>query len=209
MSTRDFSEQEQFWATGFGDDYIGRNQGEELLAAKSAFFARALSRTGQPVGSALELGANVGLNLRALRHLLPQAELSGVEINAAAHEQLGAIDGVDAHHGSILDFRPGRRWDLVFTVGVLIHIPPEDLDSVYDTISACASRYVLINEYYNPTPLEIGYRGHDARLWKRDFAGELLDRDPALRLVDYGFVYRRDPNFPLDDVTWFLLERSA
>jgi spore coat polysaccharide biosynthesis protein SpsF len=52
------------------------------------------------------------------------------------------------------------------------------------------------------------YRGHDERLFKRDFAGEILDRFPDLRLVDYGFRYRRDPNFPQDDVTWFLMEKA-
>jgi len=44
-------------------------------------------------------------------------------------------------------------------------------------------------------------------LFKRDFAGEMLDRYPALKLLDYGFVYRRDPLFPQDDMTWFLLEK--
>jgi spore coat polysaccharide biosynthesis protein SpsF len=27
--------------------------------------------------------------------------------------------------------------------------------------------------------------------------------------VDYGFAYRRDPNFPQDDITWFLLEKRG
>ena len=26
---------------------------------------------------------------------------------------------------------------------------------------------------------------------------------------DYGFVYRNDPLFPQDDLTWFLLEKGA
>ena len=38
-------------------------------------------------------------------------------------------------------------------------------------------------------------------------AGEILDRYPSLQLVDYGFAYRRDPNFPQDDITWFLMEK--
>ncbi len=29
----------------------------------------------------------------------------------------------------------------------------------------------------------------------------------GLRLVDYGFVYRRDPNWPQDNINWFLLEK--
>jgi spore coat polysaccharide biosynthesis protein SpsF len=45
-------------------------------------------------------------------------------------------------------------------------------------------------------------------LFKRDFAGELLDRFSDLRLIDYGFVYRRDTHFPLDDISWFLFEKT-
>ena len=28
-------------------------------------------------------------------------------------------------------------------------------------------------------------------------------------LVDYGFCYHRDNNLPLDDINWFLLEKTA
>ena len=62
-------------------------------------------------------------------------------------------------------------------------------------------------EYYNPSPVAIMYRGHDDRLFKRDFCGELLDKYKDLELVDYGFCYRRDPVFQQDDMTWFLMRK--
>ena len=37
----------------------------------------------------------------------------------------------------------------------------------------------------------------------------MLDAFPDLRLIDYGFVYHRDPNFPQDDLNWFLMEKSS
>jgi len=43
-------------------------------------------------------------------------------------------------------------------------------------------------------------------LFKRDFAGELMDNFPV-ELVDYGFQYHRDV-FPADDVTWFLMRKN-
>ena len=58
-------------------------------------------------------------------------------------------------------------------------------------------------------PVEITYRGETGKLFKRDFAGEILDRFPDLALIDYGFAYRRDPNFPQDDLSWFLMEKQA
>lgn len=71
-----------------------------------------------------------------------------------------------------------------------------------------SSRYVLVSEYYAPKPTEVAYRGHSGMLFKRDFAGEMLEMFSDLALVDYGFVYHRDPNFPQDDMTWFLMEKK-
>ena len=111
------------------------------------------------------------------------------------------------HNSSILDFSPARQWDLALIKGVLIHINPEALPQVYDNLFAACGRYLMVAEYYNPVPVAIAYRGHSDRLFKRDFAGEIMDRHSQLRLVDYGFAYRRDPNFPQDDITWFLMEK--
>jgi len=66
----------------------------------------------------------------------------------------------------------------------------------------------MIAEYYNPTAVEIAYRGHEGKLFKRDFAGEIKQRFSDLVLVDYGFVYHGDPVFPQDDVNWFLLKKQ-
>ncbi len=155
----------------------------------------------------LELGANRGLAIAALRQLLPRAALSAVEINAAAAAHLARIEGLTVYHQSLLDFVPPGPCDLVLAKTVLIHIAPADLPRVYDLLFSATSRYLLVAEYYNPTPVEVTYRGHTGVLWKRDFAGDLLDRHPSLHLLDYGFTYHRDPVAPQDDLTWFLLEK--
>jgi spore coat polysaccharide biosynthesis protein SpsF len=36
----------------------------------------------------------------------------------------------------------------------------------------------------------------------------MLEKYPDLQLIDYGFCYKRDPAFPQDDATWFLLEKK-
>ena len=95
-----------------------------------------------------------------------------------------------------------------FTGGVLIHINPEKLPSVYKLMYQSSSRYILLAEYYNPKPTEVVYRGHTGQLFKRDFAGEILEAFPDLCLVDYGFVYHLDPNFAQDDTNWFLMEKK-
>jgi pseudaminic acid biosynthesis-associated methylase len=150
------------------------------------------------------------MNLRALRLLYPAAELAGIEINAAAAEMLGQHIGPDrVFQGSILDYCPSARYDLALVKGVLIHIDPDQLPVVYRKLHESTSRLLLVAEYYNPTPVAIPYRGHANRLFKRDFAGEMMELFRDLRLLDYGFTYRRDPAFPQDDITWFLMERKA
>lgn len=202
------TEQEAFWSGAFGNDYVDRNRGEALVAARSHMLSNALRRAG-PVASAIEFGPNIGLNLLALRRLLPAIDLAAIEINAKAVESLKQIDGVAVHHGSILEPHATRSYDLAFCSGVLIHINPDALPAVYDNLHAASGRLILVAEYYNPAPVAIPYRGHAERLFKRDFAGEMLDRFPDLRLADYGFQYHRDPNFPADDLNWFLLEKRG
>lgn len=201
------TEQEAFWAGAFGTEYIQRNQGDALLASNLDFFAKAL-RAVRGVRTCIEFGANIGMNLKALKLLHPTYEQHGIEINADAAEALSSVISLDhVYNTSILDFNPQQAWDLVLIKGVLIHMNPDVLPQVYDKLVASSGRYLLVAEYYNPAPVAIPYRGHTDRLFKRDFAGEIMDRHPQMHLVDYGFAYRRDPNFPQDDITWFLMEK--
>lgn len=201
------TEQEAFWAGDFGTDYIQRNQGDALLASNLDFFAKALRGT-RGIKSCIEFGANIGMNLKALNLLHPGIDAHAIEINAEASQQLcTVIPPARVYNTSILDFAPARQWDLTLIKGVLIHINPDMLPQVYDKLVTSTGRYLMVAEYYNPAPVAIPYRGHSDRLFKRDFAGEIMDRHPHLKLVDYGFSYRRDPNFPQDDITWFLMEK--
>jgi hypothetical protein len=67
------TEQESFWAGAFGDEYIERNVGSQLLAYNLDFFAKAM-RHAQGVDSIIEFGANVGMNLKAIQLLHPDVQ---------------------------------------------------------------------------------------------------------------------------------------
>lgn len=206
-SSRALTDQEQFWASDFGDEYTDRNQGADLLRGRIRLFDSVIRRTGL-VGSIIEFGANIGLNLRAIRSLMPNVELSAVEINAKAAAELEESPEIArVYQQSLLDWQLDYQREMAFVCGVLIHLDPKCLPRVYDLLDKTANRYVVIAEYYNPTPVEVPYRGHTGKLFKRDFAGEFLDRFPGTRLVDYGFVYHLDPISPLDDITWFLIRK--
>ena len=202
------TEQEAFWAGTFGDEYIERNQSQEYLAANLNFFSRALKQAGKP-SSILEFGANIGMNLRAIKLLFPNIEASGIELNETAASQLSEFLGADnVFNGSIFEYPVTKSFDVSLIKGVLIHIHPEMLPLVYEKLYNASHKYILVCEYYNPSPVSIPYRGHSDRLFKRDFAGEMLDTYSDLRLVDYGFAYKRDTSFPQDDITWFLMEKK-
>jgi pseudaminic acid biosynthesis-associated methylase len=200
------TDQEIFWAGEFGDQYIDRNQGEALLASNLALFSRILELTGR-LQSIIEFGANIGMNLMALRQLQPRCELAGVEINAKAAERLRALPGVRVYEQSLYGFKVDEPRDLAFTKGVLIHLKSEKLPETYDLLYRASRRFVCVAEYYNPAPVEVPYRGHQGKLFKRDFAGDLMARHKDLKLAGYGFVYHGDTQFPQDDLTWFLLEK--
>jgi pseudaminic acid biosynthesis-associated methylase len=201
------TEQEVFWAGDFGDDYTDRNSGDLDVSRNVAMFQQVFKNIVAPK-TVIEFGANRGLNLLALKSLFPDATFTGIEINAKAAEELSKIDRVTAIHSSILDYPPTQGFDLVLAKGILIHINPAELAAVYQKLHEASGRYILIAEYYNPTPVAIPYRGHSDRLFKREFAGEMLDLFDDLALVDYGFCYHRDPIATQDDVNWFLLKKQ-
>jgi pseudaminic acid biosynthesis-associated methylase len=202
------SRQEEFWAGEFGDEYIQRNSSAQLLASNIHFFSTIFAVT-EPIKSVLEMGANVGMNLKAIRHLLPHASLAGVEINKKAYETLIANNDIDGYHSSILDFKVDQQREFVLIKGVLIHINPDNLQDVYQKLYDASANYICIAEYYNPVPVELSYRGHEGKLFKRDFAGEFMQKFPDVKLVKYGFAYHKDVLFPQDDINWFLLKKPT
>lgn len=210
-----------YWRGQAGDEYAGRHIAPQVgsTEANAMMFIQALSQRellgagAHPIKTVLELGCGTGLNLKALKTVLPWAAITGVEINetaiARAKIAIGDTD-VAVLKGSALDFNPAgdgmEQWDLVLSKGFLIHIHPDDLERAYDTIHRSAKKYILLCEYFNPVPVSIPYRGQEGLLWKRDFAGDMLDAYDDLQVVKTGFVSRRD-QYPQDDINWTLLEK--
>ena len=202
---RQETEQEKFWKADFGTEYSQRNV--DLASSREPFFRSIIERTG-PLKSVCELGSNVGENLRALRGVAPEIELAATEINPTAFEKLKTIPGINAVNGAIQDYSPGKTFQLVFTSGVLIHLNPDDLNDTYRKMFELSQEYVLFNEYFSPVPVEIPYRGHQGKLFKRDFAGEFWDiHKDSVELVDYGFLWKKaDPVW--DDTNWTLFRKK-
>jgi pseudaminic acid biosynthesis-associated methylase len=200
------TEQEQFWASDFGNDYPSRNEGEKMISSNLALFSK-IFKNCPSIQSAAELGCNIGLNLIAINRINKQLKLRGYEINekaALAARKQNIAEVINTTVVESLD--SSQKFDLTFTKGVLIHINPDMLPKVYQNLYDLSNRYIMVCEYYNPAPVSIDYRGNKDRLFKRDFAGELIQQF-NFKLVDYGFNYQHDPYLTNDDSTWFLMEK--
>ena len=206
--------QEKTWNNEFGQKYTDRNlyDREEL----DAFYMKVwgISRTsmneefiGQLDKNAriLEVGSNVGNQLVCLQ-TMGFRELYGIELQEyAVNLSKTRTRNINILQGSAFDlpFKDGY-FDIVFTSGVLIHISPEDLKSAISEIVRCSRKLVWGFEYYNPTPVEIEYRGERGLLWKRDFAQAYLGYFPQLKMVrEKKFKYLENDN--VDQM--FLLEK--
>jgi pseudaminic acid biosynthesis-associated methylase len=193
------TEQEQFWRQSFGDDYVARNRVN--WRARVPFWTSIIDRTKPR--SVLEVGCGSGWNLRALRQVDPMLALWGCEINQTALQE-AADAGLSVVDSSLFDLKtewPEGGFDLVASVGVLIHVGPEDISRAMDSIISVSNRYVLAIEYPDETEVEIEYRGHAQRLWRRPF-GDLY-RAKGLKLVMKGEA----PAEAFDRCAWWLLER--
>ena len=205
------TEQEAFWAGEFGNDYTDRNDDQnKYLPSDTYLFSRILKNT-YGIKSVIEFGSNIGYNLVAIKRLLPILDISAVEINSKAVEILKNrfANNIRIYNQSILDFYVDYKRDMALVKGVLILFNPDELKVVYQKLYESTQKYVIICEYYNPCPVEVNYRGNTGKLFKRDFAGEILDQYKDLELIDYGFIYHRDNIFPADDFTWFLLKKRV
>ena len=195
------SEQLKAWDGEFGGDYHGRNQ-RAALRARTRLWGRILGDI-EPE-SILEVGAGTGTNLIAL-HNVTGARLMAVEPNEVARKQIPPEITASDSHAANLPYMDEAA-DLVFTSGVLIHIPPDELDAALDEIYRVSSRYIACIEYFSDTPETIPYRGRDNLLFKRDFGAYWMERFPDLEVVRTGFAWRTTTG--LDNLTWHLFSKG-
>jgi pseudaminic acid biosynthesis-associated methylase len=194
------TEQEKFWSSNWGNKYSDRNSKSNY----KLFFKKVLSKT-KKVNSVYEIGTNVGLNLDSLKKIKSKIKTYGVELNTYAFKKC-LKKGHQVSNESIFNLKIKKKFDLVFTCGVLIHINPNRLNLTYSKIFNLSKKYILIAEYFNPTPVKVIYRNNKNKLFKRDFAKEIMNKY-NLKLIDYGFLWKEDKRYTADNFTWFLFKK--
>lgn len=196
---------DQLWSGSFGDEYARRNA--DAGEGRDRFWSGLLDR--HPIATALEVGCNVGGNLRWLAERLGVENVAGLDLNRSALDELERrVPGIRAVQGpaQALPF-DDASFDLVFTAGVLIHVGPHDLAAVTGEIVRCSRRFVLCAEYYADEETEVPYRGERGALFKRDYAAHYRSQHPELEVVEETFLSSQDGNW--DDVTVWLFERRG
>lgn len=195
---------EELWGGEFGDAYVERN----AIAAEGRFpFWQEVVRELKP-NRILEVGCNVGANLRWLSQLLPAHQVFGIDVNQKAVSLVRqTLPGVNVLWGAARELPFRDNWfDLVFTTGVLIHQPEESLTTVMSEIVRCSRHCILCGEYFSSEPSEVLYRGQSGALFKRDFGGLYQQLFPQLHLLKSGFLPREQDGW--DDVTFWIFEKS-
>ena len=200
--------QEDFWKNKITESYAQDNSVFDeqlgLLAWK-----RILSKIDKSdISSYLDCGSNIGRNIAFLKKTLPAATANIVELAKGPYDKcLNDFQIDESFLGPIKDAKFERKFDLVFTNAVLIHVNPDDLLESMRRMFKMSSRYILIAEYFNRTPVMINYRGEDDRLFKRDF-GKLFTENFDCKVLDYGFLWGHEfDTAGFDDITYWLFEK--
>jgi len=203
------SEQEAFWANTYASEYITKNSlFDNGLGSKAWDLMLKVIKTD--VRNYLECGSNVGRNIEQIKLLLPQSKPSIIEISQPAFDFVTSRHNFQyTFNGSILDSKfENKAFDLVFTMGVLIHINPDQLLDIMSKMFEYSNKYILMGEYFNRTPVMIEYQGEKDRLFKRDF-GKLFIENFNVNLLDNGFLWGHlYETAGFDDITWWLFEKK-
>lgn len=181
-----------FWQGNFGREYTDRNTFSVAELDSIYMEQYGVTRTEMSneflnqfnIKRTLEVGCNVGnvlLNLQAIG----LKQLYAIELQQYAVEKAKErTTGINIIQGSAFDipFKDGY-FDLVFTSGVLIHISPNDVETVIDEIYRVSNKFIWGFEYFADQYTEIAYHGNGDKMWKTNFAELFLNRFGNLKKV--------------------------
>jgi len=138
------NEEHEGWGGKFGDKYTKRNpklsdfhytNGKTRLELTKDF----LDKLPRDI-SILELGCNRG-NATRIIHDMGFTNITGIDINVNAIIQIEKdFPEYIFIHSSIEDYPPTKKFDLVYTSGLLIHIHPNNIESTINKMKTLARK---------------------------------------------------------------------
>jgi SAM-dependent methyltransferase len=131
----------------------------------------------------LEIGTFGGYNLRLLHEIDPEIELFGFDINKGAlqyaKEKCPAIQTIEGSIYELEKYFDENQFDVVFTSGVLIHIPCKEALSVVPEIIRISNGAIVHLEEHREQPGKGGLRFHRMR-WVHNFNSLYAGHDVEL-----------------------------
>lgn len=127
--------------------------------------------------SIFEIGCFSGRNLRCIGEAFPEASLNGLDINKRAVGFAKArLPAANLMHMNLHDMHNiDKKYDVVFTSSVLIHVPPDELSDVVKKCLDLSSHYVMHIEssgrnevVVGPKTLNPTYKVSDQIQWAPD-----------------------------------------
>lgn len=135
----DKREQSKIWSIyrKFNNYYNG-----EVPNNRSTWFISQIEK--YEFSSVLEIGSCTGRNLKYIGENFKNVKMSGIDVNKAAINFANLrVPNVDFEVLDIYDLEEDEKWDLVFTMGVLIHIHPDGIKEVIEKCISVANKYIL------------------------------------------------------------------
>lgn len=176
----------------------------------SSFFKKILKITKPK--SILEVGSNIGLNIHYIRQIdkVKKIKIDAIEINEKVASVLSSKKFLKVNsviNDDFLTYKSKNKYDLVYTVGVLIHISPKNINKAINKIISMSKKYILVVEYFSHKPVEVkNYKGKKSLLFKRDF-GKLFNDKKNLICVDYGFLWQEKEKV-FDNLNWWIFKKK-
>ena len=193
---------EQLWRGEFGNDYIDRNKN---VAVKRLSFWKKVVKKLYPK-NVLEVGCNIGANIECMSKVNNKVKFTGVDINKKALKILKNNNpDVNVFNAAVknLPFRD-KEFDIVVSVGVLIHQSEESIKNVLKELERCSNKYILIGEYFSEATVEVKYHGQKGTLFKRNYGKLFEGVFKNIKLVDKEFL---DKNTGFDDITVWIYQK--
>ena len=202
------NQQETFWKNEITQSYVTDNSRFDEILGQTAWKRMLTKVDTEGITSYLDCGSNIGKNIAVLKKILPLSNSNIIEIAELPFRICTTTFEIkDSFLGSIKDARFKKQFELVFSMGVLIHVHPDELLETMRNMFNLSSRYIILGEYFSRTPIMTNYRDEEEKLFKRDF-GRYFVENFDCSVIDYGFLWGNEFNDAgFDDITYWVFEK--
>ncbi len=173
-----YDDPRQYWTFRGGLDYFREQEGQPKRSLRARWVAERISAY-QPK-SILEIGCGYGKVISAIRELLPDATIVGIDFSPTQLDQaryfLRGAEEISLMLGSgeHLPF-PDKTFDLVLTSAVILHNPPAAAERIRKEVVRVARCHAAHNEETN---ISYNRYGYDTAAWYRARSIALRESGP-------------------------------